>query len=456
MNPEIEQLPQDIEAEKSVLGALLLDEPDTFPQVIELLPQNRLFFDLKHRLIFEAIQEQAAEQMPTDIISIRNRLQTLKRGKKIVDCVEDAGGMEYLMQLSRIDSPAQADHHAAIVREKARLREFILLTDTLSQRCKETTFTSIDAEKLMAKGFDRIREGSSNSGKLYTTAEAVPAIMAELHAQDAGKVPGITTGWSNLDGNTGGYFDDLVIIGGRPSMGKTAFALNLAINIAERDNPVGFFSAEMSMRQMIIRMLSNGSGCNSQAINSKALNEERWEAVQETAKRLEQLPIIFNFKTKLTMQTIENSARQMVTKHGAKAAFIDQLSFIKTEKADRYDLAIGMQSTALKQLAKELKLPVFLLVQLNRACDIRDDHRPRKSDAKNSGSLEEDSDEMIFLYRPQVYDEKADPRELEAICVKRRNGPVGTENFHFDQATGRITEANYYKGNQFAADNRQF
>ena len=434
----------DTEAERHVLGALMLDGAECIDDVRAILPNTNSFSDLRHQLIYRAILLLAQSGLPMDYLSVRQQLQALpgERRGSFFDALDEAGGAPYLMQISSdAFSTASAAHHSRKLAELAIRRGMVRLGDRIAALAQEPGTSS---EELLAV-IERELAELTYSGAANTTTlrQIVDPAIERIKAKSFGETDGIPTGYLELDRAGGGFHaGDLIILAARPSMGKTAFALNLAFNAARRGVPVGIFSLEMGAESLAFRALSLMTGFNSLAIRNKALSRANLERLYEEAARQSDLPIHFSFALSPSIDDVRRTARRMVTNHGCGLLILDYLQYVKAPKAERNDLAVGMVSHGLKDIAKQVGVPMVALSQLSRSVDSRENKRPLLSDLRESGQIEQDADEVLFLYREAAYKpDDADPNAAELIAAKRRNGPTGTVHFRFDRTSGQFSEA---------------
>ena len=422
--------PQSIEAEDSILSALLLDK-NSLLDVIEILsPED--FYRSAHQKIFSAIVDLFEKNEPVDLVTTVNILKERNQ-------LEEIGGAIYLANLvENIPIAVNARHYAKIINDKARLRRLIEKTNSISKRCFEN---SGDVDEIIDFAESSIFEISKNkiTPEFYQISKIIDSNIDALEERQGQKslITGIPTGFDRLDSLTSGFQDsDLLIIAARPSMGKTALALNIARNAAINKNiPVAIFSLEMSKEQLSMRLLCSESKVDSSRLRSGFFTDRDWRKLTDAASMLTRLPLYIDDSANISAMSIRAKARRLQKEKGLGLIIIDYIQLMKsTRSSERRDLEISEISRSLKALAKELSLPVVALSQLNRMLETRTDKRPQLSDLRESGALEQDADVVAFIYRDEVYNkEDTNPKKgtAEIILAKQRNGPVGTVHLAF-------------------------
>ncbi|PLV60120.1 replicative DNA helicase [Thermotoga sp. KOL6] len=436
--------PHNLEAEIAVLGSILID-PSVINDVLEIISYED-FYLKKHQYIFKAMEELYDEGKPVDVVSVCDKLQSM--GK-----LEEVGGDIEVAQLAEaVPSSAHAVHYAEIVKEKSILRKLI----EISRKISESAYMEEDVDLLLdnaermifeisemktTKSYDHLRS------IMHHVFENLENFREKANVIEPGVlVTGLPTGFKSLDKQTTGFHSsDLVIIAARPSMGKTSFALSIARNMAVNfEIPVGIFSLEMSKEQLAQRLLSMESGVDLYSIRTGYLDQEQWERLTVAASKLYKAPIVVDDETLLDPRTLRAKTRRMKKEFDIKIIFVDylQLMHLKGRKESRQQ-EISEISRSLKLLARELDIVVVALSQLSRAVEQREDKRPRLSDLRESGAIEQDADTVIFIYREEYYKSKKEkeesklhePHKAEIIIGKQRNGPVGTITLIFDPRT---------------------
>ncbi len=418
-------LPQNIDAEESLLSSILFDN-NVLLDVMDILnPED--FYRPGHQKIFAAISELFSRNEPVDLITLVSRLK--QNGD-----LEDAGGASYISSLmDDIPVAPNAPHYARIVHEKACLRMLIVKANAITQRCyddREEVDEVIDfAESAI---FEISRHKTSQA--FYPIAKVIESNIDTLEERQGNKalVTGISTGYTQFDTLTAGLQkSDLIILAARPSMGKTALALNIARNAAiEAKVPVAVFSLEMSKEQLSMRLLCAESRIDSSRLRSGFFSNDDWVRLTDGADALSEAPIFIDDSPDVSAMEIRAKSRRLKMEKDLGLVIVDYVQLMKVRGGqERRDLEISEISRSLKMLAKEINVPVLALSQLNRKLEERSDKRPMLSDLRESGSLEQDADVVTFIYRDEVYnkDENNPNRgKAEIIIAKQRNGPIGT------------------------------
>jgi replicative DNA helicase len=417
--------PQSIEAEESLLSAILLDN-DTLLDIMEILsPED--FYKEAHQIIFSAITELFSRNEPADTVLLLNTLR--EKGQ-----LERIGGATYLARLiNEVPLAVNAPHYARIIRDKACLRRLIEKANEISKKCFDDRGDVDDIIDFAERSVFEISENKINPSfhSIGNLIDGTVDILEERQGNQA-LVTGVSTGFTRLDEMTSGLQkSDLIILAARPSMGKTAFALNMARNAAvESDTPVAVFSLEMSKEQLAMRMLCAEARVDSSRLRGGFLSKDDWGRITDAASVLTELPVYIDDSPDISAVEIRAKARRLKLDRGLGLIIIDYIQLMKGRaSAERRDLEIAEISRSLKSLAKELDLPVIGLSQLNRKLEERGDKRPVLSDLRESGSLEQDADVVAFIYRDEVYnkDENNPNRgKAEIVIAKQRNGPIGT------------------------------
>ncbi len=429
--------PQAVELEEAVLGALMI-ERDAYSLVSEILrPES--FYEHKHELIYAAITDLAMNQRPVDILTVKNQLE--KRGD-----LEEAGGAFYITQLSsRVASSAHIEYHARIIAQKYLARELISFSSKVQTKAFDET---MDVDDLMQEAEGKLFEISQrNLKKDYTQINPVISEAYELLQKAAARTDGLSgleSGFHQLDKITSGWQrSDLVIIAARPAMGKTAFVLSMARNIAvDLKKPVALFSLEMSNVQLVNRLIVNVCEITGDKIKSGQLADFEWQQLDYKLKDLIDAPLYVDDTPSLSVFELRTKARRLVREHGVEVIIIDYLQLMNASGmsfGSRQE-EVSTISRSLKGLAKELNIPIIALSQLNRGVESREGiegKRPQLSDLRESGAIEQDADLVCFIHRPEYYkifnDEKgADLRGIaEIIIAKHRNGATGDVRLRF-------------------------
>lgn len=415
--------PHSIEAEKSVLGAALLSKDALF-DVIEVV-KAKDFYDENHKEIFEAILELNRKNTPVDALTVAEELK--KRNS-----LNMVGGRAYVASLSSgTPTTSNAMEYGKIVAEKAALRRLISTADDIVVKGYEG---SMDANQMLDYAESGIFEISQSRQKgQYTHLKDVLMTNIEIidkASQMDGGLTGVTTGFRELDHKTSGLQkSDLIILAARPAMGKTAFALSLALNAAVKGKAsVMMFSLEMSKEQLGQRLLSMESKVDMQSLKTGKLTRRDWDDINIALDILSKTNIHIDDTAGISIMEMKSKCRRLKAEEGLDLVVIDYLQLMNPEgKSDSRTQEISVISRNLKLLARELDCPILVLSQLSRAPETRTDHRPMLSDLRESGSIEQDADIVIFLYRDEYYNEDTEaPGECEVIVAKQRSGPTGT------------------------------
>ncbi len=415
--------PHNIEAEQSVLGCMLLSKDAIFVAAERLKADD--FYKESHRKIFNSMLELSENGEPVDLITLSELLRT----KKII---EQVGGAVYLTALTEaVPTTSNISHYCNIVEEKSILRRLIQASSnilSIAYESKDEVEDILDsAERMIFEIAQKRRVENYYHIKdiLLSTFEHIE----ELYNSEGG-ITGVPTGFSDLDEITSGFQpSDLILIAARPSMGKTSFALNIAQNAAIRFGiPVAIFSLEMSKEQLVQRMLCSESNVDSHRLRTGRLQDEDWPRLARAMGPLSEAPIYIDDTPGITSLEIRAKARRLKLEKGLGLIIIDYLQLMSgRSNAENRQQEISEVSRSLKALARELSVPVVALSQLSRAPEMRADHRPVLSDLRESGSQEQDSDLVAFLYRDDYYNPDSDKKNIaEVIIAKQRNGPTGT------------------------------
>jgi len=424
-DPSLYKLPpHSIEAEESILSAILIDN-NTLLDVFEILTAED-FYKTAHKIIFSAIADLFAKDEPVDLVTLSNILKEQGRLEKV-------GGATYLARLvDAVPLAVNAQHYARIVHDKASFRRLIEKANAIAGRCFEDRGNVDEVIDFAESSIFEISQNKTNQA-FYSMSGLIEVNINTLEDRQANKalVTGVPTGFSLLDEMTSGFQkSDLIIIAARPSMGKTALALNIARNVAVNDNiPVALFSLEMSKEQLSMRMLSSEARLNSSSLRRGFISQDDWNKITDAAGSLSTAPIYIDDSPDISAMEIRAKSRRLKMDKNIGLIIIDYLQLMKTRSsAERRDLEISEISRSLKALAKELDLPVVALSQLNRMLEQRSDKRPQLSDLRESGALEQDADVVTFIYRDEVYNkDENNPNKgkAELIIAKQRNGPTG-------------------------------
>ena len=432
--------PHNLEAEESILAAILIDN-DVLMDVVDALDPSD-FYRSAHEKMYESMTQLFATSEPIDLVTLANHLRN--RGE-----LENVGGAAAVSRLvDTVPVAANAPHYAKIIRDNSSLRQLIERAHKIIGKCYDNPE---DVDDVVDFAENSIFEISDNKiGPAFTPIQGLIDLnistIEERVGQDNSGVTGIPTGYKTLDKMTSGLQkSDLIILAARPAMGKTSFALNLARNVAvEADVPVGVFSLEMGKDQISMRLLTGEARVESGKIRGGFINNDDWNRINTAAGILYEAPIFIDDSGDISPVDIRAKARRLKMEKGLGLLIIDYLQLMKgSRNTDRRDLEIAEISRSLKMLAKELEIPIIALSQLNRMLEQRADKRPMLSDLRESGSLEQDADIVMFIYRDEVYNkEENNPNKgkAEIIIAKHRNGAVGTAHMAFLGAFTRFED----------------
>ena len=418
-------MPHSIEAEQSVIGSMLYSQ-DAIGTAAELLTKED-FYQHQYGVLFDTILELYQDGKATDIVTIQNALKTK-------DVPPEVYGIDFLKDLlNSVFTAANVRSYAQIVAEKAMLRRTIRTLEGLVEECYlEKQDTNAIMEETEKEVFNLLEKRTDSA---YEPIEQT-VIRVVNNIQEASKtkggITGIPTGFTHLDDMTSGLQNsDLILIAGRPSMGKTAFALNLVDNIAAKKGFVtAFFELEMSREQMVNRMLAMESHLDSQKLRKGDLNDMEWEELIAGSSIVARSKLIIDDTPGITVAELRSRCRKYKLEHGLQLVVIDYLQLMAgsgRRGSENRQQEISEISRGLKALARELNVPVVALSQLSRAPEQRTDHRPMLADLRESGAIEQDADVVMFIYRDEVYDKDTPKKGIAEINIaKQRNGPIGT------------------------------
>ncbi|GAC13654.1 replicative DNA helicase [Aliiglaciecola lipolytica] len=437
--------PHSMEAEQSVLGSMLI-APDSWDKVAEVVVEED-FYNRSHRTIFRAIVRLLSANQPVDIITVSEELENH-------DELEEAGGFTYLGELAQnTPSAANVVAYAEIIKERAITRELIGVAHHIADvgYNPEGRDSSEILDLAETKVFEiaEKRTGSNEGPKDVESVLGKTIDRLEALIKTNKEVTGVSTGYTDLDKKTSGLQgSDLIIVAARPSMGKTTFAMNLCENaMLLEEKPVLVFSLEMPAEQIMMRMLASLSRVDQTKIRTAQLDDEDWARISNTMAMLKDKDNLFvDDSSGLTPMEVRTRARKLARERGGiSMIMIDYLQLMRVPSlSDNRTLEIAEISRSLKALAKELEVPVVALSQLNRSLEQRADKRPVNSDLRESGSIEQDADLIMFIYRDEVYNENTDLKGIsEIILGKQRNGPIGTVRLTFQ---GQFSRFDNYAG----------
>ena len=443
--------PHSIEAEQGVLGALMLS-PEAFEKVAMLVNEAD-FYQFNHRLIFRAISAISSNNQPVDVITVTDWLRNN-------EFLEDAGGIHYVGALAQ-ETPSVNNNqvYAEIVRERSVLRQLIKVSNDIADSAFEPSGKSSQELLDVAEQsvFSIADQSSKSSGGFHDINKVLSNAVNRINFlfESGSAITGLSTGFDELDEKTSGFQNsDLIIIAGRPSMGKTAFSMNIAEHAAMTgDKPVAVFSMEMPAEQLAMRLISSLGRVELQSLRTGKLSEQDWPRITSAITLLNQKRSVFIDDTPaLTPTDLRARARRLKREHGLGLIVIDYLQLMRVANGgDNRTAEISEISRSLKALAKELDVPVVALSQLNRGLEQRPDKRPIMSDLRESGAIEQDADVIIFIYRDEVYnpDNPETQGTAEVLIRKQRNGPIGSVKLSF---LGQFTRFENFSPESYSGD----
>ena len=419
-------LPHSIEGEQSVIGSMLMDR-EAIITASEIISAED-FYQHQYGIMFEATIELFNEGKPVDLVTLQNRL-------KEKDVPPEISSLEFVRDIiTTVPTSANVKSYANIVREKAVLRKLIKTNEDIANTCylgrESLDVILADTEKRI---FDLLQ--SRDSREFVPIRQVALDVLEKIEKASKTKetVTGVPTGFIDLDYKTSGFQpSDLILLAARPSMGKTAFVLNVVDHVAVKKRiPCMVFSLEMSKEQLVNRMLSMESNVDTQKLRTGTLTDSDWDAVVEGVGIIGNSSLIIDDTPGISISELRSKCRKMKLEQGLGMIIIDYLQLMtgSGKTSDNRQQEISEISRSLKALARELKAPVVALSQLSRACESRADHRPMLSDLRESGAIEQDADVVMFLYRDDYYNKDSEMKDIaEVIIAKQRNGPIGTVN----------------------------
>lgn len=429
--------PHAIEAEMSLLGSMLID-PDVIGDVLMIVRAGDAFYKPANGAIFTAMIELYDRNASLDIVQLNQVLTD----RSILDAV---GGLDYLVEVAQsVPSASNAAHYARLVRDKAMIRELIsvagrILADA-HERSEDPVALLNDAESQIFQIAQRSEHHQAESLR-----DLIEQAMTMIQENEGRALTGVPTGFAKLDEILGGMQrGEMLVLAARPSMGKTALALNIAENAAMHGNAVAIFSLEMSRQQLVQRLLSARSGVDGDRLRRHMLRTEDYKALMRACDELHDTPIFIDDTAGLTLMQLRAKARRLKQKHDIKAVVVDYLQLMTAgHRVESRQQEVSEISRGVKAMARELDVPVVCLSQLNRAAEQREGHRPRMSDLRESGSIEQDADVVAMLHREEYYHNDPDWRDEnpekcnlgEVIIAKQRNGPTGLVQLTWDSRT---------------------
>lgn len=434
--PNINLQPQAIEAEEAVLGSMMIDE-DAAYKAISILKKSHYFYKDSHKYIFDAMLVLSSKSLPIDTVSVSDELKKMKK-------LTSVGGLFYISGLvDKVPTAARVETYAEIVKEKGILRDLITASHYISRQ-------ALDAGENVNTILDHAEQSIFNlteekDSKIYEHIDPIlqkTIKRIEDIAANPNSVIGVPSGIIDLDKVTAGFQkSDLIIIAGRPSMGKTALALTIARNAAiENNSPTAIFSLEMSSDQLGQRLLSSEAKIDNSQVRSGQLAANKWKNISLASGKLAAAPLYIDDTPALSVLDLRSRARRLKREKNIELIIVDYLQLMQGDKSENRQQEISYITQQLKALAKELDIPIIALSQLSRAVESRTDKRPQLSDLRESGAIEQDADVVIFLYRPYQYDPENETEKGLAylIVAKQRNGPTKTVRATFIDTFARF------------------
>ncbi len=435
-SPMIKRLPpHNLEAEAAVLGSILIN-PESMNKIVEILEPD-YFYSPQNKLIYEAVFTLYNQNKPTDVLSLAEYFRSRNK-------LDDIGGIEYLSELG-LDNvlSSNVEYYAQIIKENALKRKLVNAGSIIIEEVFKNPEAEVALEVAEKTIFDIAQQKSSQDVKLITNLLMETVEQLEFRFNNKGSYTGVPSGYYDLDAMLAGFQkSDLIILAARPSMGKTAFALNIAQNIGiEQHVPVLIFSLEMSAGQLTQRILCSEAEIDAQRARTGELNEQEWEKIADVMNKLHEAPILIDDSSGVTLSDIRAKARRIKTKYpDLGLIIIDYLQLIEDKTIMDRNQAISGISRGLKSLARELNVPIISLSQLSRKVEDRTDKRPMLSDLRESGAIEQDADVVMFVHREEYYDKENPELKNKAsiIIAKQRNGPVGSVDLLFFGSTTKF------------------
>ena len=417
--------PHNNDAEKSVIGAMLMDR-DVISDVADLLSRED-FYNAQYGILFENMVELYNEGRPVDLVTLSDRL-------KMKDVPEDICSPAFIGEImSEVVTSANAKNHAQIVQDKAVLRRLITLSEGITNDCfSDSDKVENILEDAESKIF-RLVQNRNGSSDFTPVSQIVVNVIGEIEeaARNKGKVTGLSTGFTDLDNMlTGLHGGELLLVAARPAMGKTAFVLNIAHDLAVmHKKPCAIFSLEMSKEQLISRMIAIDAMVDSKSMKLGNMPDEDWDKVIESVDDIARAPLFIDDNSAITVSELRSKCRKLKQTQNIELIIIDYLQLMSSNRpVESRQQFISDVSRALKNIARELNIPVIALSQLSRAVDGRTDHKPVLSDLRESGAIEQDADVVMFIYRDEYYNPETTtkPQTAEIIIAKQRNGETGS------------------------------
>ena len=419
-------MPHSMEAEQAVIGSMLMDR-DAMESALEILQPDD-FYGRQYGTLFQAIRELNTENKPVDLVTLQERL-------KENNVPEELAGMDFIREvLGSVPTSANVKYYAKIVKEKSLMRRLIRTTEEITAQCYQGTDNVkalMDSTEKKIFNLMQSRGGGDFTPIRQVVINALERI--EAASKQNGSITGVSTGFIDLDYQTSGMQpSDLILVAARPSMGKTAFVLNMAQHMAFRDNiTTAIFSLEMSKEQLVNRLFSLESKVDAQVLRNGRLEDSDWERLIESAEIIGNSNLIIDDTPSISIAELRSKCRKYKMEMNLGVIIIDYLQLMSGSSGGKSSTSrqqeISDISRSLKAVARELNVPVIALSQLSRAVEQRDDKRPMLSDLRESGAIEQDADVVMFIYRDDYYNKESEKKNIaEIIVAKQRNGPVGT------------------------------
>jgi len=433
--------PHNVEAEQSVLGSLLIDR-DAIIRVASYVKAEDFYFSA-NGTVYQAILDLYNRREPTDFLTLSDELER----RSVLD---DIGGVGYLSSLLNVVPTAvHVEYYGRIVERAVTLRRLIDAGTHIVGIGFQDNLDAADALDSAEQALFTVSQRRQTKD-FQSISDVLDKFFDQLDylQQNRGEVVGVPTGFSDLDKLTGGLQrSDLLIVAARPSMGKTAFALGMAYGAAvQHGRKVGIFSLEMSAEQLVQRLLATETGVDSHRLRLGNIDDSEWDRISRAFGRLAEAEIYIDDSANASVMDVRSKARRLQAENGLDLIIVDYLQLMSGRRTDNRVQEISEISRGLKGLARELNIPVVALSQLSRAVETRADHRPMLSDLRESGSIEQDADIVMFIFRDDKYDENSEKKGIaELIIAKHRNGPVGSVNLRFFERTARFADLELYR-----------
>ena len=445
MQQDMLSVPHSKELERAVLGAMLIDS-GAIDRVRDVVRDETVFYYRPHRRVYRAICTLYDQNYPADQVTVTEYIAQQgwfddKSGLAVVDIAEIAGEMA---------TAANAEYHAMLIKEKQKRRQLLALATQVTQEAHDE---SLDVRELLDKAESRVFAIAQDASQQNTIAisDAIDDAFDRIEKAHPGELTGIVTGYGDFDHLTAGLQpSDLIIVASRPSMGKTALTLCMARNAAVSGKPVLYFSLEMSTSQLTYRLICAEARVRSHHLRTGRLTEDDWDRLANWTGKLAAAPLYINDTANISLLELRADARRAKSEYGIELIVVDYIQLMTShERFGNREQEIAYISRSLKALAKDLDIPIIACAQLSRAVETRSDKRPQLSDLRESGSLEQDADVVVFLYRPEVYgilDDEGNTQEgvAELIVGKQRNGPIGSVYLTFVAEHLRFEEPAQY------------